>query len=272
MAAATIDGSGQLVHANAGFRRLAGLDSMPETGARVDQLFLQPTFQKLQDMPEDAEGMIFQGLLTLGEASGRSRTLRGRVWRKDHCVRLLAEHHIEDLERLNDTVLQLNEDYASAQVQLSQANFKLQQREAQILEASLTDQLTGVANRRRLELAITVEIERAQRTGNPLSAIMADLDYFKHVNDTYGHDVGDKVLTSFGALLRGQTRSTDIVARFGGEEFVVLMPETRVAPATEVAERIRRELGNLQVQPIREPLSASFGVAELVAGETVRSS
>ncbi len=268
VAAATIDESGRLLHSNAGFKRLAGLNDASEPGATVDWLFLQPSFQKLKDMPGDASGLIYQGLLTVGEALGSPRTLRARVWRKDGGLRILAEHDIEDLERLNQTVLQLNDSYASAQVELSKVNFKLQQREVQILEASLTDQLTGVGNRRRLEMNLATEIERARLTANPLAAIMADLDHFKLVNDTYGHDVGDAVLTAFGALLRGNTRSSDIVARFGGEEFVVVMPETPVAVATEVAERIRLELGNLQVEPVRGPITGSFGVAELAPGET----
>ena len=91
---------------------------------------------------------------------------------------------------------------------------------------------------------------------------MADLDHFKHVNDRYGHEAGDKVLASFGELLRQRTRATDIAARFGGEEFVVLMPATDLANAIAIAERIRAAIAGLQVEPLLEPVTASFGVVE----------
>jgi len=268
VAAATIDDSGRLLAANAGFQRLTGPEGSVVVGALVDRLFVQPDFQKIRSLPSDGAGLVHEGLLTVGDAFGSTSTLRARVWRFGDLLRVLAEHDIADLERMTETVLNLNNDYASAQVALSQVNFKLQQREAQILEASLIDQLTGVGNRRRLEQSLSVEVERATRTGEPLTALMADLDHFKRINDTYGHNIGDDVLAAFGALLRQQTRQTDIVARFGGEEFVVLMPGTQVGVATAVAERIRSELGRIQVEPVEGPISASFGVAQLRPNDT----
>jgi diguanylate cyclase (GGDEF)-like protein len=136
-------------------------------------------------------------------------------------------------------VLALNRDYADAQLQLAQINLKLQQREAQIVAPSLTDPLTGVGNRRRLEQVLAAEITRADRSGGSLCAFMADLDHFKNVNDTSGHEAGDKVLAAFGDVLRRRTRATDVVARFGGEEFVVLMSATELEVALGIAERIR---------------------------------
>ena len=96
---------------------------------------------------------------------------------------------------------------------------------------------------------------------------MADLDHFKRVNDTYGHEAGDKVLAAFSDLLRRCTRATDVVARFGGEEFVVLMPATDLAQASAIAERIRGEFAACRVEPLPDPVTASFGVAQLAAGE-----
>ena len=96
----------------------------------------------------------------------------------------LLEYDIAELEQLYDTVLALNREYAKAQLELAQINLKLQQREAQIIAASLTDPLTGAGNRRRLEQALTAETNRADRTGTKLIAFIADLDHFKLVNDT----------------------------------------------------------------------------------------
>jgi two-component system, cell cycle response regulator len=182
-------------------------------------------------------------------------------------LRVLAEHDVNELERLADTVLELNRDYAQAQFDLVQVNHKLQQHEAQLVALSLTDSLTGVGNRRLLEQALASETNRSERTGETLSAFMADLDHFKRVNDTYGHEAGDKVLAGFTGLLRQSTRAIDIVARLGGEEFVVLMPATNLENAAAVAERIREALARCQLGPLTQSVTASFGVAELAPGE-----
>ena len=96
---------------------------------------------------------------------------------------------------------------------------------------------------------------------------MADLDHFKRVNDIYGHEAGDSVLAAFGGLLGEQMRPTDIVPRFGGEEFVVLMPDTDLENAVAAAERVRMAFAALRVKPLPDPVKASFGVTGFAAGE-----
>jgi diguanylate cyclase (GGDEF)-like protein len=267
VAAAALDENGTLLEANAGFLNLIDKWVPQPIGTGVARFFIQPVFAILVGKNAGADGEIHRGLLTIGNFAERSRSLRGRIWRVAGRLRVLAEYDIEELERLNDTVLALNQDYASAQFALVQVNFKLQQREAQILASSLTDPLTGVGNRRRLEQALEMEIGRAERTGGALSAFIADLDHFKSVNDTFGHEAGDKVLAAFGDMLRQRTRATDIVTRFGGEEFVVLMPDTDLEKALGVAERCREAFAASHVEPLPKPATASFGVAELIAGE-----
>ncbi len=267
IAVATIRDDGTLVKANAGFLRLINMEGEQPAGKRVAQFFIQPDFALLVSMEADTEGRIYHGLLTLGDYMTQARTLRTRIWRVNSELRLLAEHDIEELERLYGTLLALNRDYADAQFRLAQTNLKLQQREAEILALSLTDQLTGVGNRRQLEQVLPVEISRAERTGEKFCALMADLDHFKKVNDTWGHDTGDEVLIRFGKLLRQQTRVTDTVIRFGGEEFIILMPHTPLEQATAIAERIKGAMGGCQLEVFRDPITVSIGVAELVAGQ-----
>jgi two-component system cell cycle response regulator len=267
VAAAALDEHGTLIEANAGFLRLLGAAGSQPIGTRVPLFFIQPDFMTLMRQQADADGQIHRGLLTLGDRLGQTRSLQGRVWRVGGRLLLLAEYDIVELEQLYDTVLALNREYASAQLELAQINLKLQQREAQILAASLTDPLTGIGNRRRLEQALVVEASRAERTGGHLCAVMADLDRFKRVNDTYGHDAGDKVLAGFGDVLRRRTRETDIAARFGGEEFVVLMPATDLQDAIAIADRVRAAVAELRFESMPEPITASFGVAERAAGE-----
>jgi diguanylate cyclase (GGDEF)-like protein len=262
LALATLDEQGTLIEANAGFLKLISITAQQPIGARVGRFFVQPNFAALIASRADADGTIYRGLLTIGQYIGVTRTLQSHVWHIKGSLRLVAEYDIEELERLNDTVLGLNREYAKAQLDLAQINLKLQQREAQIVATSLTDPLTGVGNRRQLDQALVAEINRADREGTLLSAFMADLDHFKVVNDTYGHEAGDRVLAAFGGLLRRSTRATDVVARFGGEEFVVLMPNTDLANAYAIANRIRGSLAAAPVEALSKTVTASFGVAE----------
>jgi two-component system cell cycle response regulator len=265
---ATLDEQSHLIEANAGFLKLISVEKPLPVGARVARFFIQPDFATLTGWRAgEANGTIYCGLLTIGQYIGQTRTLRAHIWRVNQSLRLLVEYDVEELERLNDTILSLNREYAKAQLDLAQINLKLQQREAQIVAASLTDPLTGAGNRRRLEQALIAETNRADRTGTKLTAFIADLDHFKLVNDNYGHEVGDKVLVAFGDLLRRRTRATDIVARFGGEEFVVLMPNTDLANAFAIADRIREAFAAFPIDPLPNTVTASFGVAEMVPGE-----
>lgn len=155
---------------------------------------------------------------------------------------------------------------ASAAKERAQA--ALRESEAAVRALAVTDPLTGLANRRRLDEALRAEIHRVQRYGGCLSVVMTDLDHFKRINDDHGHQVGDAVLQEFARIIRGQCRDTDLVARFGGEEFMILMPEIGAAEAQACAERIRAALAQAIVPPLVHPFTASFGVTELLPGET----
>ncbi|MEL7487743.1 MAG: PleD family two-component system response regulator, partial [Pseudomonadota bacterium] len=112
----------------------------------------------------------------------------------------------------------------------------------QSLEMAVTDQLTGLYNRRYLASHLTAMFDRAFWTGRPLSIMVMDLDHFKAVNDTHGHDAGDKVLQAFAACIRASLRGIDLACRYGGEEFLIAMPDTDKRFASLVAERLRKEV------------------------------
>jgi two-component system cell cycle response regulator len=105
---------------------------------------------------------------------------------------------------------------------------------------AITDGLTGLHNRRYMESHVTTLVEQATTRGKPLSVLVLDIDYFKAVNDTHGHDAGDDVLREFSLRLKKSIRGIDLACRYGGEEFVVVMPDTDMAVAAAVAERVRR--------------------------------
>ena len=129
---------------------------------------------------------------------------------------------------------------------------------------ALVDGLTGLANRRPCEDALKREVARAKRLGDPLTIIVADLDDFKAVNDAHGHPTGDKVLREFAEALKASVREVDVASRWGGEEFVVVLPGTDEAGGARVAERIRDEFAlRAALAPSGRPIisTASFGVA-----------
>jgi diguanylate cyclase (GGDEF)-like protein len=141
-------------------------------------------------------------------------------------------------------------------------------RVASVAEQAMIDPLTGTSNRRGFERALVIELERSRRHGHPCALVIADLDDFKQVNDLHGHDVGDDVLVTFAALLRDSTRPADTVARLGGEEFALLLPETGLPGALVVAERARIAFeagGVLMHGGDRLAVTASFGAADFPA-------
>jgi diguanylate cyclase (GGDEF)-like protein len=124
------------------------------------------------------------------------------------------------------------------------------------------DPLTGLANRRGGERDITAEMSRARRQNTPLSCVLVDLDHFKQVNDTYGHQAGDYVLREIGALLRRTLRAYDILIRWGGDEFLVVLPVVEREQAFKLAERVRLAVENVRLAGI-PGITASLGVASL---------
>ncbi len=138
------------------------------------------------------------------------------------------------------------------------------------LEMAVTDSLTGLYNRRYLASHVSAMFDRAFWTGRPMSVMILDLDYFKRINDTYGHDVGDKVLQDVAELISGAVRGIDLACRYGGEEFLVAMPDTDLAFAAVVAERLRQEIEAMKfrLNGARDELkvTVSIGIASTETG------
>ena len=133
---------------------------------------------------------------------------------------------------------------------------------------SMMDRLTNIANRRKLDELLYQEVEKAKRYNRPLSLLMIDIDYFKHVNDTYGHQVGDYTLQSIGGLLKENIRLSDSVGRYGGEEFMVICPETELASAIALAEKLRFTIDHYPFDTISHA-TISIGIAQIRPEENV---
>jgi diguanylate cyclase (GGDEF)-like protein/PAS domain S-box-containing protein len=134
-----------------------------------------------------------------------------------------------------------------------------------IQQQAITDDLTGLFNRRHFMERAALELKRAQRLKRDLALAMIDLDWFKRINDTYGHVAGDQILVAFVQAIRVQVREIDLIARFGGDEFIVLFPETTDSQAAEVVERMRLSLasGAVDQSGTAVELSLSAGIAQL---------
>jgi diguanylate cyclase (GGDEF)-like protein len=155
------------------------------------------------------------------------------------------------------------QELATANARLRDHDQRLIELNCQLQQLAHTDDATGLYNKRRLFEQLDAEIARAKRYGEILSCLMLDLDHFKLVNDTYGHQAGDEVLRQFGALLRRRLRITDFVARYGGEEFTVLLPRTDGAGARRVAENLRIAIRKHEfiIAGGCVPLTVSIGIA-----------
>ncbi|NEH43137.1 PleD family two-component system response regulator [Rhizobium leguminosarum] len=154
------------------------------------------------------------------------------------------------------------------QIRRKRYNDRLRASVKQTIELAVTDPLTGLYNRRYLDNHLNVLFNRSMARGRPLSVLITDIDRFKHVNDTYGHDGGDEVLREFSNRVRSTIRGADLACRYGGEEFVVVMPDTSPEIAAAVAERLRAAIENapFMLKHAGEALNvtASFGIASRI--------
>lgn len=164
--------------------------------------------------------------------------------------------------RLTNTTEELTEYKLRLEHLVEERTRELHQTVASLEVLALTDPLTKVANRRALKDNLKDEFTRAHRMSQEFSIILFDIDHFKAVNDTYGHEAGDKVLVAIADAAKAAIRDIDMIGRYGGEEFLVVLPGTELAAALEIAARIKDLVSTVNVQDIH--CTASFGVANNV--------
>ena len=168
-------------------------------------------------------------ILAIAEAEDNARLMRGlEIGINDYLLRPIDR----------------NELMARVRTQIRRKRYteRLRDNVQMSIEAAITDALTGLHNRRYMETHLASLVEQAHARGKPLTVLVLDIDFFKAVNDTHGHDAGDDVLREFAVRLKKSIRGIDLACRLGGEEFVVVMPDTDMAVATMVAERLRRRI------------------------------
>ena len=244
-------------------RHVSPLDGQPQLGV----------FRKVEELPL----MVYQGehdriwlrdwyarAWQIGLAALLLMTIAGLLLR-GHWVQLalatrlardiVQRQRLEDELKANEQALRQARDGAEA------ANRELQLLNAQLSSLATTDTLTGAWNRRHFEQELQRELIQSQRYGEPLSLLMFDIDHFKAVNDCYGHPVGDAVLVGLTRLVQHNLRAADTLARWGGEEFVIMMPHCGAAEAVGLAEKLRTLLAAQTFESVGQ-VTASFGVAQ----------
>jgi two-component system cell cycle response regulator len=168
-------------------------------------------------------------ILAIAEAEDNARLMRGlEIGINDYLIRPIDK----------------NELLARARTQIRKKRYaeRLRDNVQMSIEAAITDALTSLNNRRYMETHLATLVEQAHARAKPLTVLVLDIDFFKAVNDTHGHEAGDDVLREFATRLKKSIRGIDLACRYGGEEFVVVMPDTDMAVATMVAERLRRRI------------------------------
>lgn len=169
----------------------------------------------------------------------------------------------EDTRALEEDLSKIIADMANSSLkdQLMAFQNKLKEKKRNMLELAYGDSLTGLFNRRYFDKILANEIKRSIRYGRSLTLIMVDIDHFKKFNDTYGHQKGDSVLRTVGTILKENSRSSDIVCRYGGEEMAILLPEQNLEHGLVTAEKLRKKLV-VEAREIEEvDITASFGVS-----------
>jgi diguanylate cyclase (GGDEF)-like protein len=201
-----------------------------------------------------------QGVMA-GSLKGLQAALRHVSWQAQRVA-------AGDLSQKVDFMGAFAEAFNSMVAALGEARATLEEQNAQLERLATTDALTGLWNRRKFNEVVEAEIARARRYSHPLSLCLLDVDHFKRVNDTCGHDAGDVVLRELAAVMRAELRAVDGLARWGGEEFVFLSPDTPLPGGRDVAERVRQSTAR-HVFPAVGRVTVSIGVTEYSSGDTL---
>lgn len=212
------------------------------------------------------EGHVYTMNMNLVSAAFREET-------KDH-KRTIADITGDPSHMENDPALNLDDSLSTVQRLASfitVTSKELSDAYQKLAFVAGHDSLTDLLNRGRIEWVLRHLIEDTNKTHHTFSAIMIDIDSFKHINDTYGHSVGDDVLIRLADIMKNGVRPTDYAGRWGGDEFVILLPDTDIDQSEKVADRMRKNFAEADILPDGKAVTASFGVTTSYEGETLES-
>ncbi len=220
---------------------------------------------RILDSVADRASQLAQGLNTRNEEIRAKVSDLTRAEEKQAMLKLLAS-----ILNSTDSILATTEDTYDGLLVTREALEQIKTELQETRRMAHEDALTGIQNRRGMELALAREVEHAHHYGTPLSLAMLDLDHFKQLNDRYGHETGDKVLVHLATLMRQAQRETDVLVRYGGEEFLIILPGTDLNGAWFVVDRLRATVTATPLQCDNNKIATSFsaGIAQLKADES----
>ncbi len=259
IAAALLHLDGRIVQASEGFRSaLAG-----ECEVNAAPCFAQPRFADLAALPTDDQGLIYAGPIAFGRSQSSRHAYSGKIFRHGDRLLVVAEMDYVAFGRISDELGRLRKEVEELRHLQSRRDKSLEHALGEIDTLRRQDTLTGLYNRRELDLRLDAEIARRDRYNIALSLILLDMDGFSAVNEAVGRELADEVLQHLGTLLRQRVREVDLVVRYGGQEFAILLPETSEMGALILADRLRAELETQVLPHLANPVTASFGVLGL---------
>lgn len=253
---AKVDTSGKILLKNKGFDAVLAEDGAGEP------LTLDKVFTNEHSQPFSLAQVVAGQDLML-RSFRNSMQHRVQVYPDDDGFLLLGETVDHTMPREREQMSFLCSELVNITSELSHVSVELEKARQRIDELLTKDPLTGVANRKYFTERLEVEISRSRRSGSPLSLVMADIDHLKVINESHGHDHGDKVLSDVGRLLSDSCRKQDLPARYGGEEFVVMLPDSKKEQAVFFAERVRRGTSALETLGERNRVTCSLGATQL---------
>lgn len=262
-AMALLDGTLKFLAANKRFLEMAGWTSGQPEGALGDCA----EFMEGAEIPLPPPERGWNVNLVLTRAPGATSQKTFFIANEGDAYVLFASNASNADEAYMAEVSALNAELTNLARELKKKQRALERANERIAQLARTDSLTGLANRREFHEQLSKAAATARRHAIPLSVALADIDHFKSVNDDFGHDAGDQALKMFADLLAAQSRTEDLPARWGGEEFIVMMPATSGQDAIAFANRVRALFAETQCDTVPRSMTVSFGVATLAQDE-----
>jgi diguanylate cyclase (GGDEF)-like protein len=234
------------------------------------ELLVEPNI--IQTLMSDPSNQIYSKInLTIsGEFTADNNDLVFEVYifNSRNNIHLIGEEKKQEKSGIIKKISDLNNILSTNSRELSKKNYKLIEANKRIERLLRVDELTGLSNRRHFMEFYSKMIAAAKRNENSLSLVMCDLDGFKSINDNYGHVAGDLALKAVAEVFKEETREEDMVARFGGDEFIMLLNETPVNKGKEYIERIRKKISKIKIKDLPVKITISMGVTELKPDDT----
>lgn len=249
---------------NQGFLQL-GLFAQPPIDSEINQFLSADCHLHWEESPENQEKNV---VLTFGFKKSKP-SFHCLLLQRERQLMIVAQEPVMPDTGTMEYMGSMNQEMSRLSRELSKQKSELEKAYARINELISTDYLTGLASRKYLHESFQKAVSYFKRTGTPMTLIMADLDYFKKVNDQYGHLAGDKVLVQVSRLIRRIARSEDLIGRFGGEEFIIVLMGTNQQGGVVFAERLRQKTEKMKITGIPHAITISVGVTELSATDSV---